>query len=114
MEQRIILGSVESVAITVDGRAESMPARIDTGAERSSIDLALADKLQLQLEDKTKLIRSAQGRSRRPMAFVEISIANQRLKSKFTLSDRSRMKYKVLIGHDILKQGNFLIDPLKV
>ncbi len=114
MEQRIILGLVESVAVNADGRVENILARIDTGAERSSIDLALADRLQLQLEEKMKSIRSVHGRSRRPLAFVEIGIADQRLKSKFTLSDRSRMKYKLLIGHDILKQGNFLIDPLKV
>ena len=35
------------------------------------------------------------------------------LEEEFTLADRSHMTYRILLGQNILKKGNFLIDPLK-
>lgn len=108
MEERLVLGLTESIVIA----GERMIARIDTGAERSSIDKKLADRLGADPVGVQK-IRSASGRSVRPIIPVKIEICEQELDGEFTVADRSNMNYKVLIGQDILKKGKFLIDPLK-
>ena len=36
---------------------------------------------------------------------------NQEYNTDVTIADRSRLKYKVLIGQNTLRQGDFLIDP---
>lgn len=109
VSDRVILGLVEPVVIM--GR--EVFARIDTGAERSSIDEALAMELGLSLNGEIQKIRSAHGLTERPLADVKIVIAKQEIESMFTVYDRSKMRYQILIGHDVLKQGQFLIDPLK-
>ena len=43
---------------------------------------------------------------------IEMGSVDKEIKTDFTLADRSNMKYSVLIGQNILKQG-FLIDPSK-
>ena len=35
------------------------------------------------------------------------------IEAEFTLADRAHMNYPLLIGQNILKKGNFLIDPNK-
>ncbi len=101
--------------IKLNGHSENnemIQARIDTGATNSSIDLRLAAKLKLGPVIQSKLIKSANGTKLRPVIEAEIEICGRKLKSQFTLADRSHMKYLVLVGQNILKQG-FLIDPNK-
>ncbi len=109
MVNRAQLGLIEPVIIM--GR--KIMARIDTGAERSSIHDELAVELGIKLSGETQKIRSANGLTKRPLANVVIEMGNQVIKTQITVYDRSKMKYLLLIGHDVLKQGNFLIDPLK-
>lgn len=87
-------------------------ARIDTGATKSSVDARLAAELALGPVIKTKLVKSAAGNKLRPVIKASIRISGKSLKSEFTIADRSHMKYRVLIGQNILKKG-FLIDPTK-
>ncbi|MBN2141880.1 ATP-dependent zinc protease, partial [Candidatus Woesearchaeota archaeon] len=42
---------------------------------------------------------------------AKIVLGGKEIESKFTLADRSHMKYPVLIGQNILRK-NFLIDPV--
>lgn len=107
MEKKIV-GLVEKVKIN----GKEVTARIDTGAEYSSIDKELAERLKLGPVVRTILIKSASGKTRRPVVEAKINIKGKILQSKLNIADRKHMKYKVLIGQDILKQG-FLIDPSK-
>ena len=109
---RKTLGLIEKVKVFGDSVSEVI-ARIDTGAERSSIDSSLLKSLKLPISDHTKKIRSAAGVNRRPLSEIEVSIVGKKLKGVFTVADRSRMKYPLLIGQNILKEGAFIIDPLK-
>ena len=113
-KKRIVVGLTESITIFNKGKnkQKKIKARIDTGAENSSMDARLAAELLLGPITKMKLIKSAHGNKLRPVMNAEIKIANKNMKSGFTLADRNHLKYKVLIGQDILKHG-FLIDPLK-
>jgi len=112
MEKEII-GLVEKVIIIGNGKKKkSVDSRIDTGAEKSSIDMKLASELNLGPILKTKKIKSAHGIRLRPIVEVEVILAEKNMKELFSIVDRSHMKYPVLIGQNILKNG-FLIDPSK-
>lgn len=86
-------------------------ARIDTGAEWSSIDKKLFEELSFGPVSGQRLIKSASGSSRRHTVNITIIMKEKTCKGIFTIADRSRLKYKVLIGQNILSQG-FIIDPL--
>jgi hypothetical protein len=110
---RVVLGFVENVLlIGNNNQKKNISARIDTGAEKSSIDARVAAELHLGPIIKRKLINSAHGKMVRPVMEAIISIGGKKLRSEFTIADRNHMKYKVLVGQNVLKEG-FLIDPLK-
>ncbi|MBR9675481.1 hypothetical protein GOV05_00555 [Candidatus Woesearchaeota archaeon] len=112
-EAKIVLGLYENIKI-LDNKESSESkeyfSRIDTGATKSSLDLVLAAKHNLGPILRTKYVKSAHGNKLRPIIEVEILIAGKKIKGDFTLSDRSHMKYPILIGQNILRQG-FIIDP---
>jgi hypothetical protein len=107
-----VLGLTETIVILSNGNAEKVKAKIDTGATKSSIDTDLAIKLKLGPIVETKLVKSAQGNSIRPVVHASIILAGKKFDADFTLAERSHMKYSVLIGQNILKRG-FLVDPSK-
>ena len=110
--EKTIVGLLERVKLNSHGNDEDIIARIDTGATKSSIDLSLASKLKLGPVIASTLIKSAHGTKLRPVIEIEIELGKRKIKDHFTLADRAHMKYQILIGQNILKQG-FLIDPLK-
>ncbi|MBW2977324.1 RimK/LysX family protein [Candidatus Woesearchaeota archaeon] len=110
---KIVVGLTENVTIIgPKGKRKRITSRIDTGATKSSVDAKLAAELSLGPIIKTKLIKSASGNKMRPVLKAEIKIAKKDLKEEFTVADRSHLRYKVLVGQNILKKG-FLIDPSK-
>jgi len=114
MKDRVVLGLIEFV--TVHGsndREAKVLARVDTGATSSSIDYTLAGELQLGPVISSKLVKSASGIKKRPNLKVKIVLKGTKIEEEFTLADRSHMTYRILLGQNILKKGNFLIDPLK-
>jgi hypothetical protein len=112
LKNRIIIGLTEEVLIKGKKKKRRIIARIDTGATKSSIDKALAKELELGPVLRNKVIKSAHGSTKRPIVAVKTRLAGRSLNCHFTIADRSHMKYKVLIGQNILTRG-FLIDPLK-
>ncbi|RLE44794.1 hypothetical protein DRJ16_01390 [Candidatus Woesearchaeota archaeon] len=109
---KVVVGIVERVKIFGKKGTKQFMAKIDTGATNNSIDEKLADELGLGPIIKTVLIKHAHGNKIRPVVKAKVEIAGKTLEGKFTLADRRHMRYKVLIGLDILKKG-FLIDPNK-
>jgi hypothetical protein len=113
MAKKIIVGLTENIRIDAkDGKNKTIKAKIDTGASKSSMDINLASELKLGPVVGTKLVKSAHGNSLRPMIVATINLAGKKIKARFTLADRKHLRYKVLVGVNILKRG-FLIDPLK-
>jgi len=110
-EQKKILGLVELVKLGGNGRWKVTMARVDTGAEISSMDRKLARHLKLRPTGKFKTIKSASGITKRPLLRARIKIRNQEYDTEVTIADRSKLRYQVLIGQNTLKQGEFLIDP---
>jgi hypothetical protein len=112
-EHRIVLGLTEKVVVKgTNGRWRRIVARVDTGATKSSIDQKLAEELKLGPVIKNKVFRSAHGRQTRPIVHVNVKFCGKKLTKYFSVVDRTHMRYKLLIGQNILKAG-FLIDPSK-
>ena len=110
---KTVIGLVEPVTILgPKGEKQEVASRIDTGATKSSMDIKLAADLSLGPILRTKLVRSASGTGLRAVINATIILAGLEIKSEFTLADRSKMKYPILIGQNILSNG-FLIDPSK-
>ena len=112
LDGKIVIGLAEKVNIHCDGTSKNVISKIDTGATKSSIDTNLAAELKLGPVIKSRLVKSAHGSKLRPIIEATIELAGKKIKSEFTLADRAHMKYRILIGQNILKDG-FLIDPTK-
>ncbi len=114
MKDKVILGLIEQVTVHGSKEREAVVlARVDTGATSSSIDYTLAGELQLGPVISSKIVKSASGIKKRPNLKVTITLKGTDIEEEFTLADRSHMTYKILLGQNVLKKGNFLIDPLK-
>jgi len=113
IEGKTVIGLTEPIIIfTKSGEKRTINAKIDTGASKSSVDLSLARELKLGPIIRSKLIKSAQGNQIRPVIEADIELAGKRRIEEFTIADRWHMKYRVLVGQNILKHG-YLIDPSK-
>ena len=113
MGERKVLGLKEQVVVFGNNENnENLMARIDSGAITSSLDINIANQLSLGPVTKMKIVKSASGVKERPFVNVRIKIHGILLEDEFTLVDRSHMTYPLLIGQNILKKGEFLIDPL--
>ena len=106
-----IIGITERVKIIGKRTSKTVVARIDTGATRSSIDAKLAARLLLGPVIKTTLVKSAHGNRIRPIIRIPIRIAGKEMKEEFTIADREHMRYKALIGRNVLRKADILIDP---
>jgi hypothetical protein len=103
-----ILGAIEK--INIEGNIYR--ARIDTGARRSSINESLIKKLKLGTPKGKVRIESANGIKERKLIKIKFKLKNEEFSSLFSVADRSLMRYKILIGRDILK-NKFLVDVSK-
>jgi len=110
IKDRLIIGTEETI-ILEDGN--KYRAKIDTGADSSSIDKKLLESFGDKEIIEHKYFRSALGRHKRPITRLEITFQGIKFTENFNISDRSNLKFKILIGKDILKKEGFLIDPLK-
>lgn len=109
---KTIVGLVEEAYIYGPKERKKLTAKIDTGATKSSIDFSLAKRLNLGPVLRMATVKSALGRKERGLIKAGIKIAGRAIRAFFTIADRRHMKYKVLVGQNILKRG-FLIDPSK-
>ncbi len=110
MKKKTIVGAVELVRVHGRNNKIEVPARIDTGATRSSIHAPLVKELGLGPILSTKKVKNANGTTIRPIIHVKLELKDKIIDSEFTVTDRSHMKYKVLIGRSALIQ-DFLVDP---
>lgn len=110
--KRAVLGLTSKITIFGKNQQQTVVARVDTGATKSSIDKTLAEQLNLVPSQTTKIVRSSLGISHRPVVEIKAKVDGKILTTEFTVAERSHLTYPVLIGQNILKMGEFLIDPL--
>ena len=123
-----IIGSNASVTV---GGIKNIPAKVDTGADSSSIwasDIIINSQKEVEFslfapgsplytgkrlsshEFTVKRVRSSNGAvSIRYVVPLVISVSGHRIRAQFTLADRSRNRFPVLIGRRTLN-GKFLVD----
>ncbi|MBQ3293841.1 ATP-dependent zinc protease [Candidatus Saccharibacteria bacterium] len=129
-----IIGSTEYVEVA---GIKNIPAKIDTGADSSSIwashiDVDKDGTLSFQLfnesssfytgetltrqkgEYKVKIVRSGHGDERiRYRTEIDLTVNGHKIHAMFTLADRSRNNFPVLIGRRTLT-NKFLVDVSKM
>lgn len=111
---RKTVGAYEEVEVHgLNGKNMSVKAKIDTGADGSSIDETLAHELGLTDSDNVlyyDYFRNALGRKRRKIVGVTFVMAGRRVKTQISIADRSRLRTKMLIGRRDLKQFAVVVD----
>lgn len=121
--EKITVGVVEDVILNPWG--VSFAARIDTGADLSSLDARdlvvrnnIADfklgkrwgsrRLQLPVVEWLQ-VQTAMGIEKRPVVKISICLGPKHLNTLATLKDRSTMMYPFLVGRSALN-GVYLVD----
>lgn len=125
-QEKITIGLVEEIILLPWG--VKVPARIDTGAAVSSLDvreLTVKGKIaEFKLPPKYggsrirlpivgwQKVRTAESRERRPIVEIDLCVGPKRLRARVNLNDRSQVQYPFLVGRNILKE-NFVVDCMK-
>jgi len=109
-----VIGIYERVQV-LDSNGKKVPilAKIDTGADRSSVDRELADELGLLREDNiifTRKYKSAIGKHhKRPVISLTFYLAGKKIETVAGVADRSGLRTKMLVGMRDIK--DFVIKP---
>lgn len=125
------LGMTAMVRFATFGNRE-IQGKVDTGATTSSLHASniqvnkerntvtfhcseLSNNLiTLELDGAQEVHSADAGGQTRPVVTLDVEIDGTPVKgASFNLNDRSQMDIPVLIGQNILKAGNFTIDPKK-
>lgn len=108
---RKTIGAFEEVEVTgLNGIKERLIAKVDTGADYSSIHAEIAQRLGLLEPDNIlgrHKIQNSVGSRRRDMVGITYVLSGRKMKTRATVADRSKLKYKMLIGKNDL--GNFAV-----
>lgn len=108
-----VLHVIEKVQlIGRNGKRKTVNAKIDTGAYRTSIDSSLLAELELTPLPDTVRIESGTGIQTRQLTTLSLKIRGTTRDSVATFTDRSHMRFPVIIGRRDLH--GFLVDPSAV
>jgi hypothetical protein len=129
-DQSSVIGNTVTVEFVAFNR--SAEGKVDTGATTSSIHATdirvdqrgnrvsfrsevLSDNVVTLALDGTQEVHSADaGGVQRPMVSLDITIDGKSIKgAAFNLNDRGNMDSKILIGQNVLKAAQVMIDPTK-
>ncbi len=108
------VGALEEVEVLGhNGHREVVRAKIDTGADGSSIDRILAEELGLLESDNIlyyDYFRNALGRKKREIVGVTFVMAGRKIKTQISIADRSRLRTKMIVGRRDLKQFAVVVE----
>jgi len=132
VKNKKVIGAKESISI-IDLELFNLDAKVDTGADSNALhcdDIWIdGDEVEFTLLDEThpayhgktirlpihkiKRIKSSNGlMQQRATIRVTVEFFGKRYKSVISLTDRSDMKYPMLIGRKFMS-GRFLVDVSK-
>jgi RimK family alpha-L-glutamate ligase len=100
-----LLGYTNEVRITGRDGVETVVAKSDTGAKRTSIDTDLAGRIGAGPLVGTTDVRSGTGRGveTRPLVDVDLRVNGQWRTVTASVTDREAMTYPLLLGRDVLE-----------
>ena len=106
------IGVFETILIEdANGKTHEVKVKVDTGADRSSIDRNLAESLGLLAPENvlfTRHYESALGTSERPIIKIKYKLAGKSIDSTASVADRTGLKRSMLVGRKDLK--GFVIE----
>ncbi len=127
-----VIGWIEPVAVT--NGAFMLDAKIDTGADVSSLDVddlrierrdgkdwavfavrrstGASVRIERRVERYARVKRLAGGAQRRPVVQLMLCLGSVRAAAEVNLVDRESMRYPMLVGRRFLK-GRFLVDSAR-
>jgi hypothetical protein len=105
------IGYQEFVSIVGQFAEVQLNAKIDTGADRTSLDMDIAARVGAGPIVDTVVTHSASGSRKRILARVKIQIRGKSYTVNAAVEDRSKMSSEVVIGRDILETGRFSVVP---
>ncbi|WP_049970200.1 ATP-grasp domain-containing protein [Haladaptatus cibarius] len=103
--ETIVIGYTEDVLVGGTSGSETVLAKSDTGATRTSIDTKLAAQIGAgPIKSMTRVKSGSRKSSKsRPVVDVVVGVGGNRHTVTASIEDRSHMDYPVLLGRDILK-----------
>jgi hypothetical protein len=125
MTDRQTLGTTTQLELPLFHK--SLEAKVDTGATTcclhgvnvqtsngnvtfSNPDLS-TNVISIPLQQVVDVHSADKGAAARPVVVLDVVVAGQEFKQvAFNINDRSEMDAKILIGQNLLKQGNFVVD----
>lgn len=135
-QNKQIIGRVEKIDIPTFDLSD-IDAKIDTGAYSGALHVSFVEEFEkdnnifirfIVLDEshpefnniphetsdfQKKLIKNSTGQSEiRYVVPVKIKIKDIEIETKLSLSDRTEMKYPVLLGRKVIRK-HFLVDPSK-
>ena len=108
-----VIGYTEEVVLSGTSGSESVIAKSDTGATRTSIDTRLAADIGAGPIKNIMRVKSGSVKNgkTRPLVDVVVGIGGQQHTVTASIEDRGHMNYPVLLGRDILE--NYQVDVRK-
>lgn len=109
----VVLNNYEDIwVVGPTGEKIKVRAKIDTGANRTSVDRTIAEKIGLLAPENIVEFReffSGLGREQRPMVHCQLIIKHKTHSTTVSISDRSHMKHQVIVGRQDIQ--SFLVKP---
>lgn len=112
--ERTVVGRSESVVLSSNTGELGINAmaRLDTGADRSSLDKSLVDELGIDLTHAPTIsTASALGTEERKLVQISVDIAGATRLLEMSVTDRSARSFPVLLGVDALE--GFVVDAAR-
>ncbi|MFB6120884.1 MAG: RimK/LysX family protein [Halobacteriaceae archaeon] len=104
------IGYTEEVLVSGTSGSEQVTAKSDTGAARTSVDTELAADIGAGPIRSMTTVKSgsAPGGTSRPVVDIVVGVGGDRHTVAASLTDRSNLRYPLLLGRDIL--GDYQVD----
>ncbi|MFB6148719.1 MAG: RimK family alpha-L-glutamate ligase [Halobacteriales archaeon] len=108
--ERQVIGYTEEIVVSGTTGSETVLAKSDTGASRTSIDTKIAAEIGAGPIKQMTRVKSGSVKSSksRPVVDIVVGVGGERHTVSASIEDRSHMDYPVLLGRDILK--NYQVD----
>ncbi len=113
--KRVIVGVVEPVTVRGPRGDMTVQAKIDTGAERTTLDTELAAEAGLGPVLRRVRIRSAAAEKpeERDVVRATLVLEGEAFDVAAAVTDRKDMRYRIIVGMDVLARSGFLVNPRK-
>ena len=131
-DNRAVIGDFVELRFTDLASSQFVRGKVDTGATICSLhcegheineasgqitfkcSTLSPNSITMPLSDR-QAVKNADNTEYRPVVELSVKIDDHIIeKVKFNLNDRSSMDCPVLVGQNLIKAGNFLIDPSRV